>query len=93
MSACHDDFPGGHSCDAWCWDCRPSVSAPPRAGNRQLRWVPNGPVFAVARHNGITYVGGQFTMVSPSGAGAPINVANDVIPVGFPPVVGWPLPP
>ena len=54
-----------------------------------IRWVPNGPVYAVARHDGITYVGGQFTIVSPpGGGGAPINIANDVIPAGYPYVVG-----
>ena len=54
-----------------------------------IRWVPNGPVFAVAHHDGITYVGGQFSIVSPpSGAGVPINSGNGLIPAGFPYVIG-----
>jgi len=54
-----------------------------------IRWVPNGPVYAVARRDGVTYVGGDFTIVSPpSGAGRPINIANGVVPGGFPQVVG-----
>ncbi len=54
-----------------------------------IRWVTNGSVFAVAHHDGITYVGGQFTVVSPpSGAGVSINSGNGVVPAGFPFVVG-----
>jgi len=53
-----------------------------------IRWVTNGAVWAVAEQDGITYVGGDFTMVSQAtGCGVAPTTAGVVAP-GFPKVVG-----
>lgn len=79
----------------WSWSfalCAPFLLAGSSARAQtvdNIRWVTNGSVFAVAHHDGITYVGGQFSIVSPpSGAGVAINAGNGVVPGGYPWVVG-----
>ena len=52
-------------------------------------WVTDGTVNTVSQSNGIVYIGGSFTQVSPvTGAGVPIDSVTAGLPPSFPQVAG-----
>ena len=65
----------------------PSIAA--AQGVDTNRWVPNGPVYAVQQFGSTTFIGGEFTMLSPpTGAAVSIQTANEFPATGYPKVVG-----
>ena len=53
-----------------------------------IRWVTNGPVYAVAEFGGVTYIGGNFTMVSQATGCGVAPTTGGILPGGYPQVVG-----